>query len=151
LAAALTLADKLDSRIHLLHVVNAQAQPGLEELTRAAVQGTLEQAAQRMREAAQEVRRAGHLGEAITRVGHPSRVILLTAEELGADMIVLGASGRRGLGRLLLGSTTEEVVREAQCQVLVAKLPKPCARAQGLPLALALPGRPQPIAARPYS
>jgi nucleotide-binding universal stress UspA family protein len=43
------------------------------------------------------------------------------AHDLGADLIVTGAHGRRGLGRLLLGSTAERVVRVATVPVLVAR------------------------------
>ena len=35
------------------------------------------------------------------------------------DLVVLGASGRHGLDRFMLGSVTERVVREASCPVLV--------------------------------
>jgi nucleotide-binding universal stress UspA family protein len=35
------------------------------------------------------------------------------------DLVVLGASGRHGLDRFILGSVTERVIREASCPVLV--------------------------------
>lgn len=35
------------------------------------------------------------------------------------DLVVMGSSGRHGLDRLMLGSVTERVVREAICPVLV--------------------------------
>lgn len=45
------------------------------------------------------------------------------ASEVGADLIVVGTHGRKGLSRLLLGSTAEALVREAPCDVLVARQP----------------------------
>ena len=45
--------------------------------------------------------------------------IVAEADRLGADILVIGSHGRSGLDRLLLGSTTEKVVRKAQCPVLV--------------------------------
>lgn len=45
-------------------------------------------------------------------------ILLHYAELHDIDLIVLGTHGRRGLGRLLLGSTAEEVVRLAKCPVL---------------------------------
>ncbi|MER3416796.1 MAG: universal stress protein [Gemmataceae bacterium] len=49
--------------------------------------------------------------------------ILRTAEDKGADLIVLGTHGRTGLGRLLLGSVAEQVVRRANCPVLTVRVP----------------------------
>ena len=45
--------------------------------------------------------------------------ILKTIKKENIDLVVIGASGRHGLDRYLLGSVTERVVREANCQVLV--------------------------------
>lgn len=44
--------------------------------------------------------------------------ILAAASEVGADLIVLGTHGRRGLSRALLGSVAEKVVRMASIPVL---------------------------------
>jgi nucleotide-binding universal stress UspA family protein len=45
--------------------------------------------------------------------------ILKTIKKENVDLVVMGASGRHGLDRFLLGSVTERVVREANCPVLV--------------------------------
>ena len=45
--------------------------------------------------------------------------ILRTIKKENIDLVVIGASGRHGLDRFLLGSVTERVVREANCSVLV--------------------------------
>jgi nucleotide-binding universal stress UspA family protein len=47
--------------------------------------------------------------------------ILRVAGETASDVIVLGTHGRTGLGRLLLGSVAEQVVRAAPCPVLTVK------------------------------
>ena len=59
-----------------------------------------------------------------TRVleGKPAAAILEAAAELDADLVVLGARGRSGLRRLLLGSVAEKVVRAAPCSVVVARV-----------------------------
>ncbi len=54
----------------------------------------------------------------MTRLGDPPTTVVATARELGADLIVMGTHGRRGFTRLLLGSVTERVLREAPCPVL---------------------------------
>jgi nucleotide-binding universal stress UspA family protein len=48
-------------------------------------------------------------------------VILNYAKEQDIDLIVLGTHGRRGLGRLVLGSTAEKVVRTSSCPVFTIR------------------------------
>jgi nucleotide-binding universal stress UspA family protein len=48
-------------------------------------------------------------------------VVLEYAEEVGADLMVLGTHGRRGLGHMLLGSAAEEIVRKAACPVMTVR------------------------------
>jgi len=55
--------------------------------------------------------------------GDTAKVILDVALEIGAGLIVMGTHGRTGLGRLLLGSVAEQVLRKAPCPVLTAKFP----------------------------
>jgi len=43
------------------------------------------------------------------------------ADAIGADLIVVGSHGRRGLKRMVLGSVAEATVRHASCSVLVAR------------------------------
>jgi nucleotide-binding universal stress UspA family protein len=45
--------------------------------------------------------------------GDAANVILRIAQEIKCDMIVMGTHGRTGLGRLLMGSVAEHVVRSA--------------------------------------
>jgi nucleotide-binding universal stress UspA family protein len=54
-------------------------------------------------------------------VGKPEQTICDVAREVGADVIVVGSHGRTGLGRLLIGSVSEHVVRHAPCPVLVVR------------------------------
>lgn len=49
----------------------------------------------------------------------PATAIVELAQRGGADLIVVGRSGRHSLGRLLLGSTAERVVRHAPGSVAV--------------------------------
>ncbi|HEY4175469.1 MAG TPA: universal stress protein [Kofleriaceae bacterium] len=55
------------------------------------------------------------------RIGKAADEILQVAEELGADLILIGSHGKTGLERLVLGSVSERVVREAKCAVVVAR------------------------------
>jgi uncharacterized protein (TIGR02284 family) len=53
--------------------------------------------------------------------GDPARMIVQAAAQSKCDLIVLGTHGRVGLGRVLLGSVAEEVVRRAPCPVVTVK------------------------------
>lgn len=55
------------------------------------------------------------------RIGKAAQEILALASEVGADLIIVGSKGLTGLERMLLGSTSEHVVREAGCTVEVAR------------------------------
>lgn len=45
-------------------------------------------------------------------------VIEAVARQKEADLIVLGTNGRRGIGKFILGSVAEEILRQAECPVL---------------------------------
>lgn len=60
---------------------------------------------------------------ATTRIkkGRAFKSILELAEELPADLIVMGTRGRGGVDHLILGSTTERVVAHSRCPVLATR------------------------------
>jgi nucleotide-binding universal stress UspA family protein len=58
---------------------------------------------------------------ATLRSGSAWRAILSMIEEDRPDVVVMGTHGRRGVGRALLGSVAEMVVRGAPCPVLVVR------------------------------
>ena len=68
--------------------------------------------------------------------GGAAEEILQVAQERKCDLIVMGTHGRTGLGRLLMGSVAEQVVRKASCPVLTVKTPQP-----------SMPSHEEPIAA----
>ena len=51
----------------------------------------------------------------------PASAILSTIEKLGIDSVVMSTHGRKGIGRLILGSVAERVVREAPCPVVTVR------------------------------
>lgn len=63
--------------------------------------------------------------KAETRVvdGDATSAILRTAQEVGADLVVIATHGRTGLARIAWGSVAEKVVRAARSSVLVARSP----------------------------
>ena len=53
--------------------------------------------------------------------GRPKETILDEAQQWGADLIVVGSHGRRGITRLFMGSVSEAVARHAHCSVDVIR------------------------------
>ena len=54
-------------------------------------------------------------------LGAPDQILIETAREWEADLIVIGSHGRGFWGRMLLGSITDSLVHHAPCSVLVVK------------------------------
>jgi nucleotide-binding universal stress UspA family protein len=54
-------------------------------------------------------------------VGEPAEKLIETAAEIGADLVVVGRRSRNALKRLVLGSVSADVVRGADCDVLVVR------------------------------
>jgi len=68
-------------------------------------------------------RRSGVSIEKMVIEGHPASEILRIAEETPMDTIVMGAIGKTGLTRFLLGSVAEKVVRNSKVPVLIVPMP----------------------------
>lgn len=71
------------------------------------------------------LREAGFKANGEVIKGDVRDVIIELAKEIGANLIVLGSHGRRGIGRLLMGSVAEAVVRYAPCSVEVVRVSQP--------------------------
>jgi len=55
--------------------------------------------------------------------GDPADEILRFADEIGADLIVMGSHGRTGVMRVLMGSVSRKVLDQAKCPVLIVRIP----------------------------
>lgn len=114
----LDLADRLESNVHALYVVDTArgAESGWDfyiERQEEEGESALEAVAERAVEFGQSI--TPHL-----RRGTPSEVILDFAEEYDVSLVVMGTCGRSGLKRLLRpGSTTERVIKECVSPVVV--------------------------------
>jgi nucleotide-binding universal stress UspA family protein len=64
---------------------------------------------------------AGIAAEPILRRGEAAHEVCVTAEEIEADLIVVGSHGWNALQRLVLGSVSARVLHEAPCPVLVVR------------------------------
>jgi nucleotide-binding universal stress UspA family protein len=88
------------------------------------LRGEAMQRAEQAEMAAEEILAKSGLEESGTvavPTGTPKEVILQNAEEWGADLIVCGSHGRRGLSRFLLGSVSSAVATHAKCSVEIIR------------------------------
>jgi nucleotide-binding universal stress UspA family protein len=119
---ALALAAWYEAGLKVLHVLPGSAvqaievayiggptfrEPGLRDAAANELSGLVGPAA-----------RAGIHAEAQMREGETAAEILRAAQELPADLIVMGTHGRTGFERWVLGSVAETVLRRAPCPVL---------------------------------
>jgi nucleotide-binding universal stress UspA family protein len=129
---ALGLAREQHAELHAVHVVDAAA-------ALRGIAGAGFGAPQYLQTMLDDLRAAGaktlaHAHAAATRSGQPlngvlvdtqggtvAQAILSQARRLHADVIVMGTHGRRGLGRLVMGSDAEGVLREARVPVLLVR------------------------------
>ncbi len=126
---ALAIARALHASIHAVHVVQTGVYPtmilnGLEppDIAQQAVLDSLEREADDILTRTEE--RAAAAGLQITlhkRRGHPGAEITALAQELGADLTVIGSHGRGRLDRFFLGSVSSYVVDHATSTVMVVR------------------------------
>lgn len=81
----------------------------------------LREARQRLREAVSGQARAGCRPIDLLTSGPPEKEILRVARDIGAQLIVMGVAGRGAVDRMIFGSTTTHVVRNAPCPVLTLR------------------------------
>ena len=125
LAYAVKLAAQLDATLHLVHAITISVgsfpEIGVAQAAWAAetsMKNAQESIDKRSAQYADQV----PFAPSVIDVGDARDVIDGIAATMGADLIVMGTHGRRGLRRFLLGSVAESVVRSAPCPVLTVPI-----------------------------
>ncbi len=127
LAEAIRLARDQGAALRLVHVLDELiVTPGAETVVYLdnTVDLLREAGAQILARAKTLVQEAGLQPESVILEimgGRAADSVVAEANRWGADLIVLGTHGRRGVGRLVMGSDAEEVVRTAQVPVLLVR------------------------------
>lgn len=80
------------------------------------------QASELVKQVANELRAAGFKAGEIVDFGDAKTKIVENASEWGADLIMVGSHGWKGINRFLLGSVSEAVARHAHCSVEIVRL-----------------------------
>jgi len=126
---AARLAGIVGARVAICTVIEPSAMLGYADMA-GAVFDPLPEMVEAQHEGAKTVLKAAAdaaltLGiEADTQVvdnAFPAEGIIAVADKVAADLIVMGSHGRRGFGRLLLGSQTNEVLAHSKVPVLVIR------------------------------
>ena len=114
---ALSLAIETDATVHVLYVADTN-RDSVTVVGGRAVDSLLTHGEEAVDEARATLTSRGvaHEGEVVQ--GGPARTIVDYAERYGLDLIAMPTHGRTGLERILLGSTTERVVRRSPAPVL---------------------------------
>jgi nucleotide-binding universal stress UspA family protein len=125
---AIALAQKLQARLTLLHVIQPLPISGTDMGMGTVLPYTyfeeLETALhQALEKKLQRVHQAGLEGDYVLVHGIPFQVIIDTAAAQHMDLIIMGTHGRTGLTHMLMGSVAEKVVRLGPCPVLVTRVP----------------------------
>ena len=123
---AIRLAKLTGASLHLVHVLDRPVFLGLDAYhtdvfgaLRREGAAVLEQMKARVVAAGVDV--TTFVSEVLP--GRVCDVVIEQAKASGADLIVLGTHGRRGIGRVLLGSDAEQIVRVASTPVLLIRAP----------------------------
>jgi len=118
----LSLAQEFESELHLTHVIETSIYQELHK-TESHVEGEIQQEIhdrllQKLQDMVPEEARNWCKPRTSLIQGHPYEEIVNYAEEQNIGMIVLGTRGHGLVKSLLIGSTTDRVVRRAPCPVL---------------------------------
>ncbi len=108
-----------DTSFFVLNVVDVQRFSRFPVL----IDDARSEAAQLVNSGAEQLLHAGQKALAEVRLGFPRKVISECAKELQADLIMVGSHGRSAIGRFLLGSVAQAVLRTAPCPVEIVRFP----------------------------
>ena len=116
---AVALADRYGAKFYAAHVIPS----GAYALARPeSIESTLEElqahASRALNQIIDPLRQHGQRCGTLLGSGDVIAVLMEFVRNHGADLVVVGTSSRGGLGKVLLGSTAEEIIRVAPCPVL---------------------------------
>ncbi len=121
LRQAARLARLYEATLHVLHVEALHEIPVLDQTTGPERAEQLRKRIEGAHENEPELLRNIVVHYAVSYDFSPGPSILQYADQYDVDLIVVGTHGRRGIGRVFLGSVAEEIVRLAHCPVLTVR------------------------------
>jgi nucleotide-binding universal stress UspA family protein len=125
---ALSVAEHYQAKVVCLHVVELQKYPyadyGAYETDFAKFCHAISEGGRhQLREFVKRHTGNSSAPDVVVQQGNSSDSILSFVESQNIELIVMGTHGRRGFDRMVLGSTTDRIMRKAACPVLVVSNP----------------------------
>jgi nucleotide-binding universal stress UspA family protein len=121
---AIELARRLNARLHVVSAyrpLSGVRVAGPDPEATGAAPGPTVEVDATLERAAGEAHAAGVEAECYARKSDPAEAILDVAEELQADLIIVGNKGMHGTRRYLLGSVPDKISHHAGCSVLIVR------------------------------
>jgi nucleotide-binding universal stress UspA family protein len=118
--AAFCLAESLDSKVLIFAVARPPEPPTSVELE-AMLDDAREHYEEKFKSLVERARAIDLDVETAIVVGHPVEQILHRAETDHVDLIILGRRGMSRFEKMIVGSTSEKVLRYAHCPVMVVR------------------------------
>ena len=121
--AAIDIASQREATVHALSVIDSGVFLTLDEgLTDAVDEELTANAEEAVERVAERANAAGLDSEAVVRGGRPGEEILAYADEIDADLVVMGTRGADGHERRMLGSVSQDVITQTPRPTLVIPL-----------------------------
>jgi nucleotide-binding universal stress UspA family protein len=104
--------------VHMAHVISRDAEPAGKSANSVTYRGTVSRALDRMLADVAHIEDVTFQRSVLT--GDPAKELLELSHGMKADLIVTGTHGHNFLTRLLVGSVSTKLLREAHCSILIA-------------------------------
>lgn len=127
---AIEIAKNNNANLYIAAIINNQEIIGVSKANMINFGGANAETIERVKNETQAMidhyvqlgRQAGVMTTGIIRVGNPKIELAKTlVSDYQIDEIIIGATGANAISRVLMGSTAEFVIDNAQCDVLVAR------------------------------
>ena len=118
---AIDLATQYDATVHALYVVDVGTYSSLEAGTDMVVDELQAEGTEAVEAVAAQADDAGVVAETAVETGIVHRSIVDYVDGEDIDLVVMGTHGRTGVGRVLLGSVAENVIRTASAPVMTVR------------------------------
>lgn len=123
---AVAIAERNKAALNLVNIVDTRSYSSVEAYDRSAAESAHASAVDMLNKYKAEAAQAGVQNvNVVVDYGSPKAMIAKDLpSQLGADLIICGATGLNAVERFVMGSVSENIVRSAACDVLVIREPE---------------------------
>ena len=128
LSYAVSMAKRFKAEIFLIHVVDTSYDISGFYIPHISVEKLIQEmeisAEAQLKKVGGKISRSVKAYKSAVKSGIPYKEIIKFAKNKGIDMIIMGTHGKSGTDHFFFGSTTERVMKQADCPVLTIRPPK---------------------------